>query len=152
MPITIIAIGKKHDSLLVGAIEQYEKRVKKPYDITWEILPHSSLENDRAREQESAKIKQRIKHEDMVILLDERGNQLTSPELASHLHDALSQSKRIVFIIGGAYGVTQQLRDRANTVLSVSSLVFPHQLMRLLLIEQIYRCYTISNSIAYHNR
>lgn len=151
MPITIIAIGKKHDSLLVGAINQYEKRVKKPYDVTWDILTHSSFENDRAREQESAKIQQRIKYEDVVVLLDERGNQLTSPELAMKLHDVLSQSKRIIFVIGGAYGVTQQLRDRVDILLSVSSLVFPHQLMRLLLVEQIYRSYTISHAIPYHN-
>ena len=151
MPITIVAIGKKHDLLFVSAISQYKKRVKKPYDITWEILPHSFSENDRAREQESAKIQQRIKQDDVVVLLDERGDQLTSPELAMKLDDVLSQSKRMVFIIGGAYGVTQQLRDRVDILLSVSSLVFPHQLMRLLLVEQIYRCYTISRSIPYHN-
>ncbi len=95
------------------------------------ILPHSSLEGDRARQEESERIFSRLNSDDFVILLDERGKNLSSPELSNLITEHID--KHIVFIIGGAYGVTGDLRQKSNIVWSLSNLVFPHQLVRLIL-------------------
>lgn len=151
MPITIITIGKKHDMYVKGAIERYERRLKKPFDISWLILPHSSYEADKAREEESEKILSKITPDDILIVLDERGRLLDSPNLSSALSDFLDQSLRVKIVIGGAYGVSEQLRKRATFIWSLSPLVFPHQLVRLILVEQLYRSYMISKKQPYHN-
>lgn len=151
MPITIIAIGKKHDTYVKDAIERYERRLKKPFDIRWFILPHSAYEADRAREEESEKILSKILPEDILVVLDERGHLLDSPDLSSMLSDFLDKSLEVKIVIGGAYGVSDQLRKRATFVWALSPLVFPHQLVRLILVEQLYRSYTLYKGQPYHN-
>ena len=88
-----------------------------------------------------------IKPSDYVILLDERGRQLTSPEFS----DALVDRGNVVIVIGGAYGVNEALRSRANLMVSLSKMVFPHQLVRLILIEQVYRAQAIHEHHPYHH-
>ena len=151
MPLTIITIGKKHDSLLKDAIERYQTRLLKPFNLKWDILSHSSHEGDRARQEESERILARVLPNDIVCLLDERGRLLDSPTLSSFLANYLDQSRHIKIIIGGAYGVNEVLRKRANLVWSLSPLVFPHQLVRLILAEQIYRAQSIYKNQPYHN-
>lgn len=151
MPLRIIAIGKKHEAWVADGIERYEKRLRKPFALEWVYLPHSSREGLSARQDESERILSRLKDDDFVVLLDERGKIVNSPALASLLVVPLHSSRTVVVIIGGAYGVDQTVHDRADFVWSLSLLVFPHQLVRLLLAEQLYRAQEIAAGNPYHH-
>lgn len=151
MAIRIIAIGKKHEPWIIDGLERYSKRLRKPFDIEWVLLPHSSFEGDKARQEESERIQLKLSYDDFIILLDERGEQLDSPAFAGLLEQTFQHTSNITVIIGGAYGVTDDLQRRANRVLSLSKLVFPHQLVRLILIEQIYRSQEIVGGRPYHH-
>ncbi|HET6746678.1 MAG TPA: 23S rRNA (pseudouridine(1915)-N(3))-methyltransferase RlmH [Candidatus Saccharimonadales bacterium] len=151
MPIQIIAIGKKHEAWVADGIEKYEARLRKPFMASWLLLPHSSRQKDEARREESARILEALKGDDFVILLDERGKLLDSVAFSRLLLAPLESSRRIVCIIGGAYGVDASVHARADSVWSLSPLVFPHQLVRLLLVEQLYRAQEISHGGLYHH-
>ena len=147
----IIAIGKKHEKWVSSGIELFEKRLKKPFDLKWDILPHSNFAEEKAREEETQRILAKIKPSDFVILLDERGKTISSPELAKMLSNGFVNSQNFVIIIGGAFGVADELLQRANFVWSLSKLVFPHQIVRLILVEQVYRAQEISSGGKYHH-
>jgi len=151
MPIQIIAIGKKHESWISEGVQRYQKRLKRPFSIEWVILPHSASADNRARQEESQHILSRLKANDYVILLDEKGKNIDSPGLSGLLIDQLETSKDVVIVIGGAYGVDGTIIHRANFVWSLSKLVFPHQLVRLILTEQIYRAQEIASGNPYHH-
>lgn len=149
--IRLIAIGKRHESWVSEGVYAYEKRLQKPWNCEWVLLPHSSLEGVRAREEESERILSRLGSDDFVVLLDERGKLLDSPALSRTIHDQLERSRPVVCIIGGAYGVNDALTARADLVWSLSPLVFPHQLVRLILAEQLYRAQEIAMGHPYHH-
>ncbi len=151
MAVKIISVGKKHDSWVSDGIERYETRLKKPYDAQWVLLPHSSLQDAAARQEESERILSRCDDRDFVILLDERGDELTSPQLASLLDNTFTAGRTVTFVIGGAYGVDDRVHQRADVVWSLSPLVFPHQLVRLILTEQLYRAQQIAAGHPYHH-
>jgi 23S rRNA (pseudouridine1915-N3)-methyltransferase len=151
MPIRIITIGKKHESWVSEGIDRYQKRLKKPFDVEWVILPHSSFDGVQARQDESRRIFTRLNANDYVVLLDERGRNVTSPDFSKRLVSILDTSCPVVIIIGGAYGVDETIMRRANFIWSLSGLVFPHQLVRLLLIEQLYRAQEIAGGRSYHH-
>lgn len=151
MPVKILAVGKKHESWVAEGIERYQKRLRPPFSIEWVLLPHSSLEGDRARQEESERILARLASDDYVVLLDERGKQLNSPHLSEHISAPLDTSRTVVFVIGGAYGVDESVHQRAHFIWSLSPLVFPHQLVRLLLVEQVYRAQQIRLGGSYHH-
>lgn len=147
----IIAIGKKHEKWVLNGIELFEKRLKKPFNLSWDILPHSNFAEEKAREEETQRILAKIKPSDFVILLDERGKNISSPELAKMLSNGFVNSQNFVIVIGGAFGVSEELSQRANFVWSLSKLVFPHQIVRLILVEQVYRAQEISSGGKYHH-
>lgn len=151
MPLHIIAIGKKHEDWVQQGIERYQKRLKAPFNIQWVLLPHSSLQGPEARQEESGRILSRLNAYTYVILLDERGKLVDSPGFSKLLENQLNSSQKIAIIIGGAYGVTQEVRDKVSFTLSFSPQVFPHQLMRLMLVEQLYRAQEIAHNGAYHH-
>ncbi|GAB3842633.1 23S rRNA (pseudouridine(1915)-N(3))-methyltransferase RlmH [Nesterenkonia populi] len=151
MSITAVAIGKKHEDWVLPGIQRYSQRTRRHYDVGWKLLPHSQREGDAARQEESERILKTLKPQDHVILLDERGTSLTSPQLASALQKQFDTGKSVVIIIGGAYGVSDELHQRADLTWSLSRLVFPHQLVRLILIEQVYRAQEISAGRPYHH-
>lgn len=151
MPLHIIAVGKKHENWVIEGIERYQKRLKAPFNLEWILLPHSSLEGLSARQEESQRILSRLNAYDFVILLDERGKLINSPALSVLLEERLNSSKKIALVIGGAYGVNDEIRERAGLIWSFSPLVFPHQLVRLMLVEQIYRAQEIAHNGAYHH-
>ena len=150
--ITAVSIGRKHEKWVSDGIERYTQRLRKPYDLTWKLLPHSAREHDVARDEESARILSGLKPADFVILLDERGTNVSSPMLAKKLQAQFDAGRGVVVIIGGAYGVNTELSRRADFVWSMSKLVFPHQLVRLILAEQIYRAQEISGGRPYHHQ
>lgn len=151
MSIKVITVGKKHESWILDGIERYQKRLKQPFLIEWLILQNSAIDSLGARRDESEHILSRLNANAFVILLDERGKNIDSPTLSKLLSDQLSHSREIVIIIGGAYGVDKSVNDRANFIWSLSGLVFPHQLVRLILTEQIYRSQEISAGKPYHH-
>ena len=150
--IKIIAIGRKHESWITDGLERYQKRLKAPWNVEWVLLPHSAREGLVARQEESSTILSRLKDDDFVILLDERGKLLDCPALARQIEQVFPTSKTPVFIIGGAYGVDDSLTSRADLVWSLSPLVFPHQLVRLILAEQLYRAQEIAAGHPYHHQ
>lgn len=149
--ITIVAIGKKHEDWIEEGLERYQKRLRQPFDVRWQLLPHSSLHGPAARQDESARILERLNNDDFVILLDETGKSFDSPTLATLLESQHNHSKPVTFVIGGAYGVDERIHGRADQVLSLSKLVFPHQLVRLILVEQLYRGQEIARGGQYHH-
>lgn len=149
MKITVLSVGKKHELWVEPGIRRFLERLRAPFTAEMVILPHSSFEGDRARQEESERLSGRLKQSDFVILLDERGKNLSSPELSQLITEHTHQ--HIVIIIGGAYGVSDSLRSQANIVWSLSNLVFPHQLVRLILAEQLYRAQEIAKGSSYHH-
>jgi 23S rRNA (pseudouridine1915-N3)-methyltransferase len=147
----VISVGKAHESWVAEGILRYEKRLKAPFNIEWVLLPSSSKEGLEARQNESEAILKRLESTDFVVLLDEKGEKLNSPALSSLIQHQVLHSKKIIIIIGGAYGVDDLLHQRANKILSISDMVFPHQLVRLILIEQLYRAQEISLGKPYHH-
>ena len=151
MPLHIIAIGKKHESWVAEGIERYQKRLKAPFLAEWVLMAHSSYDGLKARQDESERLLSRLSAYDFIILLDERGKQLDSPAFAQLLQTNLDRSQKVAIVIGGAYGVTDELRQKTQVVWSLSDLVFPHQLVRLMLTEQLYRAQQITLGGLYHH-
>ena len=151
MPLHIIAVGKKHESWVAEGIERYQKRLKAPFLAEWVLMAHSSYDGLKARQDESERLLSRLSAYDFIILLDERGKQLDSPAFAALLQENLDRSQKVAIVIGGAYGVTDELRQKAQVVWSLSDLVFPHQLVRLMLTEQLYRAQQIALGGSYHH-
>ncbi len=149
--ITVIAIGKKHEPWLIDGIERYQKRLTVPFNLSWTLLPNSPQKEAVAIKDESERILDKLKPDDFVVLLDESGRMFDSPTLAKSMVTPLEQSKNVVIIIGGAYGVSNVIQTRADLAWSLSPLVFPHQLVRLMLAEQLYRAQTIHRGLPYHN-
>lgn len=148
--ITIIAIGKKHEPWVKDGLERYQKRLRAPFDVEWILLPHSTKQASEARQNESGRILARLKPSDYVVLLDEIGSNVTSPALSELLASQFAHGS-VTIIIGGAYGVSEELHTRADFVWSLSKLVFPHQLVRLILSEQLYRAQSIAAGSPYHH-
>lgn len=141
--IHIIAGGKKHLDWVNIAVSEYQKRLKKPFNIEWELIEEEKLNQYLAKWPFSG--------QQYVILLDERGRNLSSPELSEILSQQFVNSREVVIIIGGAFGVSEEIRQKTNLVWSLSRLVFPHQLVRAILTEQIYRAQEIYNGGKYHH-
>ncbi len=152
MAIRVLAVGRKHEDWVSDGIDRYEKRLKKPFECSWQFIPHSAREGDSARAEESERLLARTAGtRDYVILLDERGTSLDSPAFSRVLSGVLDASRPVTLIIGGAYGVDETVHRRADLVFSLSKLVFPHQLVRLILAEQVYRAQEIAGRRSYHH-
>lgn len=154
MRITIISVGKKHMPELADAIAVYEKRLASKHKLIWKLITPAVANEAQQIKEESQKIIDAIKPKDFVILLDETGDILTNQQLAKVFDTTQSSGStdNIVFIIGGAYGVDGSVKSRANVVWGLSKLVFPHQLVRLILVEQLYRTVTLLESHPYHHQ
>ncbi len=151
MSVRVLAVGKKHEAWVSDGIDRYEQRLRKPFEVTWQLLPHSAREGVSARTEESDRILAKLDRDAYVVLLDERGQNVDSPALAKRLQGAFDASRQLAVVIGGAYGVDDRVRQRADFVWSLSKLVFPHQLVRLILAEQLYRAQEISGGRPYHH-
>lgn len=157
MKFIVITVGKKHDEELVGAIGEYEKRIKgSGHFLEWIFVAPEVVKKEGeiplAIIKEGEKVIARIETGDFIIALDEHGKEKTTKALADTLQSRVQEGyKRIVFIIGGAYGLSDQTRLKANLVLSLSQLTFPHQLVRLILTEQIYRVLSVMSGGKYHH-
>lgn len=158
MKITIACVGKIKEKYLTAGIDEFSKRLT-PFcklevvSINEERMPDnpSPAEKQQILEKETQRLLGIIPENSYVILLDVIGKQLSSPELSEKIDAlALQGSSHITFVIGGAFGYTDALRKRADFALSFSKMTFTHQMIRLLLIEQIYRAFKISSGQKYH--
>ncbi len=148
MVITIVSVGAKPKQEFAQAISDYEKRLPRHIRVVWRFLKHGSGDPEHSVVEESENILSAIPAEDFMILLDETGNSYSSEEFS---HAVYGQAKNITFVIGGAYGVSKRVFDRAGLCVSFGKMVLPHPLMRLVLIEQIYRGHCIASSHPYHH-
>jgi len=149
-------VGKNHEPYVKEGVEQFTKRISNYYPVEWNILPTPKnagmLSEMDLKKKEGEMITGFLQKEDYLVLLDEQGKMLTSEGLAAFIQQRANEStKNIVFLIGGAYGVSEAVKQRANYVWSLSSLVFPHQLVRLILAEQVYRACSINRNEKYHH-
>ena len=156
MKIQCWSIGKAHDPYVKEGIEDFTKRINKYYPASWTIVPNPKnaglLSEADLKKKEGEVVLGMLQKDDVLIILDERGQSLDSPGLANLIQQKANDSVRnLIFFIGGAYGTDEHLLRRANFQWSLSRLVFPHQLVRLILAEQLYRACSILRNEKYHH-
>jgi 23S rRNA (pseudouridine1915-N3)-methyltransferase len=157
MKLQFWSIGKAHESYVKEGVDLFTKRITNYYPVEWNILsmPKNSatLSETDLKKKEGEIVLNNLQKEDYLVLLDERGKQLKSEGVAQLIQSRANESvKNIIFLIGGAYGVGDSVAQRANLTWSLSPLVFPHQLVRLVLAEQIYRACSINRNEKYHHQ
>ena len=149
--IKIICVGKIKEKYLVSAIEEYSKRLSKYTKIEIIELPDYDINNkDIVLEKEKENILKHINNKDYIITLEIKGSELSSEEFAKKIDKIFITNPNITFIIGGSYGLHNQIKNMSDFKLSFSKFTFPHQLFRVILLEQIYRVYKINNNESYH--
>ena len=156
MKITLLAIGKTNARFLQEGIDQYTKRLSHYIPFELKILPDvkttKALTNEKQKEMEGQMFMSAIGQGDWVTLLDEKGKEFTSREFASYIDKkTITIPKNLIFIIGGPYGFSQEMYNRANEKLSLSKMTFSHEMIRLFFVEQIYRAMTILKGEPYHH-
>lgn len=155
MKTTLIQVGKTVNKHFIACIDDYVERIRHymPFEIVTipELKNTKKLTEKQQKEREGELIIQQLSTSDTVILLDEHGKEMRSVELASWLQKRCQTSRRLVFIIGGPYGFSESVYQRANEMLSLSKLTFSHQMIRLTFTEQIYRACTIIKGEPYHH-
>ena len=157
MKIALITIGKTRESYLIDAINDYMKRLSHYNRLDMYELPSIKKSNKLSVSNlifyESELISKQLNKTDYVILLDEKGQGVSSLQFANKLNNWFCMSKkRLVFVIGGAYGFSKSLDNIADIKLSLSKMTFSHQMIRLIFLEQLYRAFTILNNQPYHNK
>jgi 23S rRNA (pseudouridine1915-N3)-methyltransferase len=156
MKLLFKTVGKAHESFVKEGIELFTKRITNYFPVEWQIIPMpknaGTFSETELKKKEGELILQSLQKEDFLVLLDERGKLLGSEGFANFIQLRANESiKNLVFLIGGAYGVSGEVIKRANYTWSLSTLVFPHQLVRLILAEQVYRACSINRNEKYHH-
>ena len=157
MQIVLLAVGKTTDSHLIALISEYQSRLKHYINFSIEEIPENK-KTKRASEEiqkeiEGKSIVQRLKPNDFVVLLDEKGREYTSIEFSKFIQKQMNIStKRLVFVIGGPFGFSEEIYNLANKKFSLSRLTFSHQMVRLFFVEQLYRAFTILRNEPYHHQ
>lgn len=156
MKIELAVIGKTSIGYLKQGIDEYIKRLKHyvPFEIKYidDIKNTKNISEDQQKRTEGAKILSLLDKSDFVVLLDEHGKEYTSVQYSNYIQKRmLSGAKKVVFVIGGPYGFSQEVYDRANDKISFSKMTFNHEMIRLIFTEQLYRAYTIINHEPYHH-
>ena len=154
MRIVIINVGKVRQEFVVQGEREYLQRLTAGLKVELQALgieSSESLSPDEVREREAAVIEKKLQGFDYVVALDERGKRMSSEGFRDLLNVRMNAgTKQICFLIGGAYGLAERVRQAAHYVLSLSEMTFPHQLTRLILVEQIYRAQTLMKGVKYH--
>jgi 23S rRNA (pseudouridine1915-N3)-methyltransferase len=156
MTIKLLAIGKTDNTNLQTLIEDYEKRLGHYIKFEFEVLPDlkkaKHLSEAQQKEKEGELILSKVQNPEVLVLLDERGKALTSVAFAKDLQKYMNSGiKSLVFVIGGPYGFSDAVYQRANGKLSLSKMTFSHQMVRLFFVEQLYRGFTILRNEPYHH-
>ncbi len=156
MKIYFWSVGKKHEPYVKEGIELFTSRICHYYAVEWKVFPTAknavSISEEQIKKAEASTLLNALQNDDVLIALDENGKQWNSMELAELIQQKANEStKSIIFLVGGAYGLHKSVLQRSNYQWSLSKLVFPHQLVRLILAEQIYRACTIIKNEKYHH-
>ena len=156
MKIILLVVGKSTTSYLREGIEEYSTRVNRFMPFELRVLPDiktsKKLTPAMQKEAEGMRILEQIQTSDHLVLLDERGREYTSRQFAGFIDKkAQTVAKNLVFVIGGPYGFSQAVYDRADALLSLSKMTFPHELIRLFFVEQLYRAFSITANLPYHH-
>ena len=154
MEIKLIVVGKTKSSELVRLINEYVKRIN--FYKKFKIIVVNSLKSKKNSEKEIKKIEgenvlKRVKKNELIFLLDENGKSFNSRKFADFLSNKFKTNKSIVFVVGGAYGFSNEIKQKSNEIISLSEMTFSHQIIRLFFSEQVYRALTILNNHPYHN-
>lgn len=157
MKLQFWSIGKNNEPYVKVGVEDFTKRISNYFKVEWTILPvpknAGMMSEMDLKKKEGELVLQWLNKDDYLVLLDERGKQLTSEGLAQFIQVRANEStKKLIFLIGGAFGVDDIIFKRADYKWSLSQLVFPHQLVRLILAEQVYRACTILKNEKYHHK
>ena len=154
MKINVVCVGNIKEKYFSQAIDEYVKRLSRFHqveiiEVLEEKMPknYSNADIDKVKEKECKALEDKFKG--YVIVLDERGEQFQSKKMAENLTKISLNNSTITFVIGGSWGLTDKIRNKANLLLSFSKFTFPHQLMRVVLLEQLYRLTTIINNVPY---
>ena len=149
--IKIITVGQIKEKYLQDAINEYKKRLSKYTNIeVIEVKDEGLVEEVKAIKLEAEKIKKHINDRDYIVTLEIEGKQMTSVEFANKIDNILIENSNIDFIIGGSYGLSDDIKNMSRLHLSFSKMTFPHQLIRVFLLEQLFRAFKISNNETYH--
>ncbi len=156
MKIHFWSIGKNNEPYIKMGVEDFTNRISKYFPVEWDIIPvpknAGMLSEMDLKKKEGETILEWLEKDDYLIALDEGGKQMGSEQLAQFIQQRANESKRkLIFLVGGAYGIDESIFKRANYKWSLSSLTFPHQLVRLILAEQVYRACTILRNEKYHH-
>ena len=157
MKIQFWSIGKVNEPYIKPGVDEFTNRISKYFKVEWNIIPvpknAATLNEQDLKKKEGETILAWLTKDDYLVALDERGKQLSSEGLATFIQTRANESaKSVVFLIGGAFGISDAVLKRANFKWSLSELVFPHQLVRLILSEQVYRACTILKNEKYHHK
>lgn len=149
--INIVAVGKIKEKALTSLIEEYVKRISGYTKILITEVADEANDRNDVKEIEGQRILKQIKDDAYVILLDLQGKEIDSVQFSKLIQDINTyHASNITFVIGGSLGVSEQVRKRADYRLKISEMTFPHNLARLIILEQIYRAYKIANNETYH--
>jgi 23S rRNA (pseudouridine1915-N3)-methyltransferase len=156
MKISCWAIGKPNEAYVKQGVEEFTKRVSHYHKIEWNIIPvpknAGMMSEMDLKKKEADLILSLLKKEDYLVALDQRGKQFSSKELSNFISGrANGSTKNLVFLIGGAFGLDKPILERADQLWSLSKLTFPHQLVRLIMAEQLYRACSIAKNEKYHH-
>ena len=156
MKISLLVVGKTVHSYLNQGIEEYTKRISRycPFSIQYiaDAKTTKSLSQEQQKQLEGDNIAAALDKSDYVVLLDEHGKEFTSVDFSTYIERKMqSVPKRLVFIIGGPYGFSKEIYGRANEKISLSKMTFPHDLIRLVFTEQLYRAFSIIHHEPYHH-
>ncbi len=156
MEIELLAVGKTTIRFVIDGIEEYTRRLKHyiPYSIRTipDIKNTSKMDQAKQKEEEGKKILEAVSNSDYVVLLDERGKQYSSMEFSAFIEKQMVAGRRkVIFVVGGPYGFSKAVYDRADSLLSLSKMTFNHEMVRLFFTEQVYRAMTITRGEPYHH-
>ena len=154
MKIRIICLGKTKQKFIEEGIKEYQKRILKYTKLEWNILPDVKLTGSKTveivKEQEAIILEKKLPTSSIIVVLDENGKEFSSKKFAGYLEQKLNVGKDITFVIGGGYGLSNRILQKADMILSFSRFTFTHQMIRFLLAEQLYRSFTIIKGKKYH--
>lgn len=156
MKIVVIAVGKTSTDYISRGVDEFLKRANRYLSVELTVIPDikasKALTEEMQKQQEGRNILASLQPGDIVTLLDERGKELTSREFSGMIERRMIQgTKRLVFVIGGPYGFSKEVYERADSKLSLSRMTFTHEMVRLFFVEQIYRAMTIMRGEPYHH-
>jgi 23S rRNA (pseudouridine1915-N3)-methyltransferase len=155
MKITLLVVGKTTDTHIEKLIQEYQKRLVHYVPFALAVIPElkntKSLTSQQQKQVEGELILKYITPSTEMILLDERGSEFRSIEFADYIQKKMSSGRDVVFVVGGPYGFSENVYQRANAKISLSKMTFSHQMVRLFFVEQIYRAMTILRSEPYHH-